>query len=126
METNLDSASSAFSMRWPREVRPALDRVDEALDSGNALDQSGHEQASSPARPRGRPRLKPHVHAAGLPALVTVDDAARLLRTSRHAVYAMLERGQLPVPIRVGRRLLLRQDELLHWLDQKRAPSLKE
>lgn len=58
--------------------------------------------------------------------MLTVDDAAEVLRTTRSAIYAMLERGQLPVPLRVGRRLLLREDELLHWLDQKRAPSLQE
>jgi excisionase family DNA binding protein len=61
-----------------------------------------------------------------LPVFLSVDEAANLLRTTRKAVYAMLERGQLPSPFRVGRRLLLRQDELLDWLDQKRAPSLKE
>jgi hypothetical protein len=42
------------------------------------------------------------------------------------AIDAMLERGQLPTPLRIGRRWLLRQDELLDWLNQKRAPSLKE
>ncbi len=38
----------------------------------------------------------------------------------------MLERGQLPKPFHIGRRLLLRQDELLDWLNQKRTPSPKE
>ena len=61
-----------------------------------------------------------------LPQLITVDDAADFLRTSRCAIYAMLERGQLPPPVRIGRRVLLVQDELLDWLHQKRAPSLQE
>jgi excisionase family DNA binding protein len=61
-----------------------------------------------------------------LPVLLTVDDAANLLRTTRRAVYAMLDRRQLPGVIRIGRRVLLRADDLLNWLDQKRAPSPKE
>jgi hypothetical protein len=35
----------------------------------------------------------------------------------------MLERGQLLGVTRIGRRVLFRSDALLHWLDQKRAPS---
>ena len=61
-----------------------------------------------------------------LPMLLTVDDAADLLRTTRRAIYAMLERRQLPGVIRIRRRVLIRSVELLDWLDQKRAPSLKE
>lgn len=61
-----------------------------------------------------------------VPVLMTVDDAADLLRTTRRAIYAMIERRQLPGITRIGRRVLLRADDLLHWLDQKRAPSLKE
>ena len=61
-----------------------------------------------------------------MPMLLTVDDAADLLRTTRRAIYAMLERRQLPGVIRIRRRVLIRSAELLEWLDQKRAPSLKE
>jgi excisionase family DNA binding protein len=61
-----------------------------------------------------------------LPILLTVDDAAELLRTTNRAIYAMVERKQLPGIIRIRRRVLFRADDLLDWLDQKRAPSLKE
>ena len=61
-----------------------------------------------------------------LPVLLTVDEAADLLRTTRRAIYAMIERRQLPGVIRVRRRVLLRADDLLDWLDQKRAPSPEE
>ena len=61
-----------------------------------------------------------------LPALLTVAETASLLRTSRKAVYAMAERAQLPGVTRIGRRVLVRSGELLHWLDQKSALSLKE
>ena len=55
--------------------------------------------------------------------LMTAAEVAALLRTSRLAVYAMAERGQLPGVIRIGRRLLVRREDLVSWLDQKRAPS---
>ncbi|WP_240488922.1 helix-turn-helix domain-containing protein [Labilithrix luteola] len=40
--------------------------------------------------------------------MLTVEDAATLLRTSRKAVYALIERGALPGVVRVGRRVLFR------------------
>jgi excisionase family DNA binding protein len=61
-----------------------------------------------------------------LPVLLTVDEAAALLRTTRRGIYAMIERRQLPGVIRIRRRVLVRADDLLHWLDQKRAPLPKE
>ena len=72
------------------------------------------------ARSEDRRRHRP------LPILLTVDEAADLLRTTRRAIYAMIARRQLPGVIRVRRRVLLRADDLLHWLEQKSAPSLEE
>ena len=60
------------------------------------------------------------------PVLLTVDETAALLRTTRRAIYAMIERRQLPGVVRIRRRVLMRADDLLHWLDQKRAPSPEE
>jgi excisionase family DNA binding protein len=60
-----------------------------------------------------------------MPMLLTVDDAAELLRTTKRAIYAMIERRQLPGIIRIGRRVLFRGDVLLHWLNQKSASSLR-
>ena len=57
------------------------------------------------------------------PLLLTVDEAAELLRTTKRAIYAMIERRQLPGIVRIGRRVLVRTDDLLHWLNQKSAPS---
>ena len=55
-----------------------------------------------------------------------VDEAADLLRTTRKAIYAMVERRLLPGVTRVGRRVLIRRDDLLDWLRHKSAPSPKE
>ena len=62
-----------------------------------------------------------------LPLLLTADEAAALLRTTRKAIYVMAGRRLLPGVTHIGRRMLVRRDDLLHWLDQnRRAPSLKE
>jgi excisionase family DNA binding protein len=67
------------------------------------------------------------MHLMSLPTLLTVDEAADLLRTTRRAIYMMLERRQLPGVTRIGRRVLFRSADLLDWLDQKsRASSPKE
>ena len=59
------------------------------------------------------------------PVLLTADEVAALLRTSRKAVYDMVERGALPGVTRIGRRVLVHADVLLDWLRQKSAPSLE-
>ena len=61
--------------------------------------------------------------ADALPVLLTVDDVAELLRTTNRAIYAMIERRQLPGIVRIGRRVLFRTADLLDWLNQKSAPS---
>lgn len=63
---------------------------------------------------------------AAVPAFLTPLEAAQLLRTTRKAIYVMIERRQLPGVTRIGRRVLFRTTDLLHWLDQKRALSPKE
>jgi excisionase family DNA binding protein len=59
------------------------------------------------------------------PILLTPAEVAELLRTSRKAIYSMIERAQLPGVVHIGRRVLVRQDALLDWLRQKSAPSLE-
>ena len=60
------------------------------------------------------------------PMLMTAEETAELLRTSRKGIYAMTARGQLPSVARICRRVLYRRDVLVDWLDQKRTPSLEE
>ncbi|MBP7779562.1 MAG: helix-turn-helix domain-containing protein [Acidobacteria bacterium] len=79
-----------------------------------------NEPLRTPRRTPRRPVLSrptDHVGSTGaLPMLLTADDAADLLRTTRRAVYAMVERHQLPGVIRLRRRVLFRADVLLDWL----------
>lgn len=56
-----------------------------------------------------------------LPELLTIDEAAELLRTTRRAIYAMVGRRQLPGVVRIRRRVLLRADELASWLNARQA-----
>jgi excisionase family DNA binding protein len=65
--------------------------------------------------------------ANALPRYLTAAEAADLLRTSRKAIYVMVERRQLPGVCRIGRRVLISAAALLQFLaDQQDAPSLRE
>jgi excisionase family DNA binding protein len=57
--------------------------------------------------------------------LLLVAEVAVLLRTTPKAIYMMVERGLLPDVVRIGRRVLIRQDDLVQWVRQKSAPSLE-
>ena len=61
-----------------------------------------------------------------LPHLLTTAEVAALLRTTPKATYSMIARGQLPGVVRIGRRVLIRRDELVDWLDRSRTSSPKE
>lgn len=86
---------------------------------GYGGDKPARAHALSP--PRSARERAGAVGDSGLPALLTADDAALLLRTTRRAIYAMVERDQLPAPVRIGRRILLREQDLITWLESKRG-----
>ena len=44
----------------------------------------------------------------------------------RKAVYSLIERGRLPGITRIGRRVLVRSDALMEWLDGRCEPSDKD
>lgn len=54
---------------------------------------------------------------------LTPAEVAERLRTTRKALYTLIARRQLPGVTRIGRRVLIRRDELLHWLDHNCTPS---
>jgi len=51
--------------------------------------------------------------------MLTVVEVARVLRMTPIAVYAMVERGQLPGVVHIGRRVRIREDALVDFLRQK-------
>ena len=87
--------------------------------------------AETDRRQRDRRRSTPALTAESLAALVGellkhlsdtsvgneptsgVEEAARLLKTTRGGIYAMHARGKLPQPIGPGRRLIWRTADLL-------------
>lgn len=60
-----------------------------------------------------------------LPALLTVEETAEILRTTTNAIYTMASRAKLPGAVHVGRRLLVRRRELLEFLNEGRVPPPK-
>jgi excisionase family DNA binding protein len=63
---------------------------------------------------------------ASAPEFLTPDEVATLLRTSRKAIYAMVERRLLPGVLKIGRRVLIRRAALVEWLDHTCASSPRE
>jgi excisionase family DNA binding protein len=67
----------------------------------------------------GKAVPEPVVDPSTLPYLLTVQEAAGLLRTTVAGVYARVERGQLVDSlVRDGRRILIHRDRLLRSLDR--------
>jgi len=63
-----------------------------------------------------------------LPAVLTLDEAARFLRVSK-ATASNLARGKVrgvkPLPVvRVGRRVIVRRESLLDWLSRQDQGSV--
>jgi len=80
---------------------------------------SGSTSRLARTRTRGGVRRPGESHRDRLlPSLLTPDEVAALLRTSKKAIYAMIERAQLPGVVRLGRRVLVREADLLEWLRQ--------
>jgi excisionase family DNA binding protein len=63
---------------------------------------------------------------ATCPHLLTVREVSERLRTSKKAIYSMIARAQLPGVVRIGRRVLVREDALVDFICQKSTPSPTE
>ena len=63
-------------------------------------------------------------HDIGMPELLTADEVAVWLKTTRKAVYAKAERGTIAGATYVGRRLYFIRADLLRSLEQGRVPHL--
>jgi excisionase family DNA binding protein len=75
-----------------------------------------------PSRPLASPS-RDTASASTLPLLLTVAEAAGLLRTSRKAIYTMIERGLIGGITRIGKRVLFHREDLLDWISERRAAS---
>jgi excisionase family DNA binding protein len=102
-----------------RNVRRQQQDGEVASTSEQTHSSAGGREGGTPFGTQNRPR----VSQDEWPPLLTTSEVAVVLRTSRKAVYAMAERAQLPGVTRIGRRLLVRRDDLLSWLDERRAAS---
>lgn len=65
-----------------------------------------------------------HAHArdSGLPALLTVEEAADVLRVGRNTCYELIRQHQVPY-IRLGRLIRIPRHALMNWIGQKTASS---
>jgi excisionase family DNA binding protein len=115
IDVDEDRISVAFSGSDDSEAeKPVFSR--NSLPSSQGF-ESCREPSTRPGNRLDNPDLAP---------LLTVDEVADLLRRSAKSVYSMIERAQLPGVTRLGRRVLVRREDLLRWLNESRASSPKE
>ena len=62
--------------------------------------------------------------APALPPVLTVDEAARLLRVNRKTLYDAVRAGEVPGVVRVGRSIRIGRDALLRWMEGNGSPAL--
>lgn len=74
-----------------------------------------------PTRREERPMRAP---GEPLPELLTPEEVAAWLKTTRKAIYAKAERGSLAGATYVGRRLYFLRAELLRSVEQARVPTM--
>jgi excisionase family DNA binding protein len=58
------------------------------------------------------------------PVVLTVDEAARLLRVNRKTLYDAVRAGEVPGVVRLGRSIRIGRDALLRWMEGNGGPAL--
>ena len=58
------------------------------------------------------------------PAVLTVEEAAALLRVNRKTLYEAIQTSALPGVIRLGRSIRISRTALVHWLRGNGGPAL--
>ena len=81
------------------------------------LDPPAGAEREAPARDAER-------DDAGEPPVLTVDEAARLLRVNRKTLYDAVRDGRVPGVIRLGRSIRIGRTALLGWLQGNGSPAL--
>jgi excisionase family DNA binding protein len=59
-------------------------------------------------------------------AVLTIDEAASLLRVNRKTLYQAVKLGKVPGVVRLGRVIRLSRTALVHWMDGNGGPALGE
>ena len=62
---------------------------------------------------------------AALPAVLTVEEVADLMRVDRKTAYSAIAEGGIPGVRRVGRCIRVSRDELLRWLAEGQGDMRK-
>lgn len=76
-----------------------------------------------PARPKTRRDIPSRAaERESAPEVLTVLELAKLLRCGRNTIYRMVELGQVPGTIRLGRALRFSRSAVRSWLGQS-TPS---
>ena len=52
----------------------------------------------------------------GLPTVLSIDEAAEFMRVNRKTLYDVVARGEGPPVRKIGRRIVIMRDVMLHWL----------
>ncbi len=94
---------------------------------------SSHPSQEREARPDRRLLLRPRrvrqraapAPPAGPQVFLTVSETADLLRTTKAAVYSLIERRLIPGVVRLGRRVLVDRETLIRFVREGRAPSVE-
>lgn len=62
-----------------------------------------------------------------MPELITLAEAAKMLRLSDPTIRRMIRQGAMPTPLQVGgRKLFFRRDELENYLESCRVDPTKQ
>lgn len=60
------------------------------------------------------------------PELMTVEEVARCLRTTPAAVYERIRRGKVPGAVKDNRRVLVRRDRLVKYIEENSVAYARE
>ena len=102
--------------------KPGKRRGRRAASSAPTTSTAHH---TPPSRPRAStPQRSTSTKSSTFPDLLTVDEVAELLRTTRKGVYGLIYRGAFPGVIRLPGRILIDRAELLDFVSKRRGLSL--
>jgi excisionase family DNA binding protein len=59
-----------------------------------------------------------------VPHLLTTEEVADILRTSRRVIYELIRLGRLPGVTRIGRKVLVRRDRLVEFIVEREEQTV--